>query len=99
MNKNVILAIILVVAAGGYYQFSYKPAQEAKAVAAQAVADAADLWHGHQIDGVAGANLRRAVSVNSVQDWNLHGLPLDLIGPIRCAHLALGDVLGMSGLE
>ena len=41
MNRNVIIAIILVLAAGGYYQFSYKPAQEAKAVAAQAAADAA----------------------------------------------------------
>ena len=41
MNKNVIIAIILVVAAGGYYQYSYKPAQEAAAVAAQAAADAA----------------------------------------------------------
>jgi hypothetical protein len=29
----------------------------------------------------------------------LHGLPLDLVGPIRCAHLALGNVLSVSGLE
>jgi hypothetical protein len=29
----------------------------------------------------------------------LHGLPLDLVGPIRCAQFAFGNVLSMSGLE
>ena len=34
MNKNIIIAIVAaVVVAGGYYQFSYKPAQEAAAMA------------------------------------------------------------------
>lgn len=37
MNKNVIIgAIVLALAGGGYYQFSYKPAQEAAAAAAEA---------------------------------------------------------------
>ena len=40
MNRNVIIAIVVVLAAGGYYQFAYKPAQMAKAVAVQAAADA-----------------------------------------------------------
>ncbi len=36
MNKNVIIGlVVVVVAAAGYYQFSYKPAQEAAAVAMQ----------------------------------------------------------------
>jgi hypothetical protein len=29
----------------------------------------------------------------------LHGLPLDLVGPVRCAHLALGNVLSVPSLE
>ena len=45
MNKNVLIGIVLIALAGaGYYQFSYKPAQEAaaaQAAAAQAAADAA----------------------------------------------------------
>ena len=33
MNKNVIIgAVVVLLAAGGYYQFSYKPAQEAAAM-------------------------------------------------------------------
>jgi hypothetical protein len=45
MNRTVIIgAIVVLLAAGGYYQFSYKPAQEAAeqaaAAAAQAEADA-----------------------------------------------------------
>ena len=41
MNRNVIIGVVLVaLAAGGYYQFSMKPAREA-AVAAQAAADEA----------------------------------------------------------
>jgi polyisoprenoid-binding protein YceI len=39
MNRTVIIgAIVVLLAAGGYYQFSYKPAQEA-AAEAQAAAD------------------------------------------------------------
>ncbi len=35
MNKNVLIGIVLIALAGaGYYQFSYKPAQEAAATAA-----------------------------------------------------------------
>ncbi len=42
MNRTVIIgAIVVLLAAGGYYQFSYKPAQEA-AMAAEAVAKAAE---------------------------------------------------------
>jgi hypothetical protein len=41
MNRNLIIAIIaILVIGGGYYEFSYKPAQEA-AVAAQKAADEA----------------------------------------------------------
>jgi hypothetical protein len=41
MNRTVIIgAIVVLLAAGGYYQFSYKPAQEA-AAEAQAAADQA----------------------------------------------------------
>ena len=47
MNKNVIIGLVVVLlAAGGYYQFSYKPAQEAAAqkleeeAAAKAAAEA-----------------------------------------------------------
>ena len=42
MNRTVIIgAIVVLLAAGGYYQFSYKPAQEA-AMAADAAAKAAE---------------------------------------------------------
>lgn len=44
MNRNVIIgALVVLLAAGGYYQFSYKPAQEAAMAdaAAKAEADAA----------------------------------------------------------
>ena len=42
MNKNVLLGLVLIAAAaGGYYQFSYKPAQEAAAAAAAAAEAAA----------------------------------------------------------
>lgn len=41
MNKSVIIgAIVIVLAAGGYYQFSYKPAQEAAEAEAAAKAAA-----------------------------------------------------------
>ena len=41
MNRTVIIgAIVVLLAAGGYYQFSYKPAQEAAAAAADAAAKA-----------------------------------------------------------
>lgn len=41
MNRTVIIgAIVVLLAAGGYYQFSYKPAQEAAAAAAEAAAKA-----------------------------------------------------------
>jgi hypothetical protein len=41
MNRSVIIgAIVVLLAAGGYYQFSYKPAQEAEAAAAAAAAQA-----------------------------------------------------------
>ncbi len=41
MNRNVIIGAVLIIAAGlGYYQFSYKPAQEAAAMAEKAAADA-----------------------------------------------------------
>ena len=41
MNRSVIIgAIVVLLAAGGYYQFSYKPAQEAAAAAADAAAKA-----------------------------------------------------------
>jgi hypothetical protein len=41
MNRTVIIgAIVVLLAAGGYYQFSYKPAQEAEAAAAAAAAQA-----------------------------------------------------------
>ena len=41
MNRNLIIAIIAVVVIGlGYYQFSMKPAQQARAVATQAADDA-----------------------------------------------------------
>jgi len=44
MNKSVIIgAVVVLVAAGGYYQFSYKPAQEAAETAAQDAAAAATL--------------------------------------------------------
>ena len=43
MNRNVIIgAIIILLAAGGYYQFSYKPAHEAATAAAEATKKAAD---------------------------------------------------------
>ena len=42
MNKSVIVgAIVVLLAAGGYYQFSYKPAQEAAALAKAAEEEAA----------------------------------------------------------
>lgn len=41
MNRTVIIgAIVVLLAAGGYYQFSYKPAQEAAQAAAAAAAQA-----------------------------------------------------------
>ncbi len=41
MNRTVIIgAIVVLLAAGGYYQFSYKPAQEAATAAADAAAKA-----------------------------------------------------------
>ena len=41
MNRTVIIgAIVVLLAAGGYYQFSYKPAQEAAEAAAAAAAQA-----------------------------------------------------------
>ena len=41
MNRSVIIgAIVVLLAAGGYYQFSYKPAQEAATAAAEAAAKA-----------------------------------------------------------
>jgi hypothetical protein len=41
MNRSVIIgAIVVLLAAGGYYQFSYKPAQEAEAAATAAAAQA-----------------------------------------------------------
>lgn len=41
MNRSVIIgAIVVLLAAGGYYQFSYKPAQEAATAAADAAAKA-----------------------------------------------------------
>ena len=42
MNRNVIIGLVVVVlAAGGYYQFSYKPAQEAAAAEMKAAEEAA----------------------------------------------------------
>lgn len=42
MNRNLIIAIIaILLIGGGYYQFSYKPAQEAAIAAKQAADDAA----------------------------------------------------------
>jgi len=42
MNRNVIIGLVVVMVAGaGYYQFSYKPAQEAAAMAAATAAEAA----------------------------------------------------------
>lgn len=42
MNKNFLIAIVVIVLAlGGYYQFSMKPAQEAAQAAAAAAAEAA----------------------------------------------------------
>ncbi len=42
MNRNVLIALIaIIVIGGGYYQFSYKPAQEAAAMAQKAADDAA----------------------------------------------------------
>jgi len=39
MNKNILIGLVLIAAAaGGYYQFSVKPAQEAAAAAAEAAA-------------------------------------------------------------
>ncbi len=44
MNKNILIGLALVVAAGlGYYQFSVKPAQEAATMAAEAEAAAAKV--------------------------------------------------------
>ena len=41
MNRSVIIgAIVVLLAAGGYYQFSYKPAQDAEAAATAAAAQA-----------------------------------------------------------
>jgi hypothetical protein len=42
MNKNILIGLVLIAAAaGGYYQFSVKPAQEAAAAAEAAAAEAA----------------------------------------------------------
>jgi hypothetical protein len=42
MNKNILIGLVVILAvAGGYYQFSIKPAQEAAAAAAMAADEAA----------------------------------------------------------
>ena len=44
MNKNILIGLVLIAAAaGGYYQFSVKPAQEAAAAAAEAAAAEAQV--------------------------------------------------------
>lgn len=55
MNRNVIIGVVLVaLAAGGYYQFSVKPAREA-AAAAQAAADEAAASAQKAVDDAAAA--------------------------------------------
>ena len=56
MNRNVLIALIaVVVIAGGYYQFSYKPAQEAAEMAQKAADDAAATAKAAADDAAAAA--------------------------------------------
>ena len=56
MNRNVIIGVVLVaLAAGGYYQFSLKPARDAAAAAAQALVDEAAATAQKAADDAAAA--------------------------------------------
>ena len=64
------------------------------------LAHAAGLGHRHQVDRIRGADVRAVVGEDAGKNGDLgHGSPLDLVGPIRRRHLALGDIAGVAGLE
>lgn len=92
MNKNVLIGLVVIaLAAGGYYQFSYKPAQEA---AMQAAADAAAAAEKAAAEAQAAAD-QAAADAKAAEEKAVADAAAAAAAATTAATTAMGDVAAL----